>query len=33
VEAAREGKLTPKLFRLYEEILIRGWEATKRERK
>jgi hypothetical protein len=33
LQAAREGKSIPKLSRVYEEILLKGWEATQRERK
>jgi hypothetical protein len=33
VQAARKGKSIPKLSRVYEENLMKGWEAIQRERK
>jgi hypothetical protein len=33
VQAARERKPIPKLTRVYEGILMKGWEATQRESK
>jgi hypothetical protein len=33
VQAAGEGKSFPKLSWVYEENLMKGWEATQRERK
>lgn len=33
VEAAKSGKPIPKQSNVYEEIVRRGWEAMRRERK
>jgi len=33
VEAAKSGKPIPKQSNVYEEIVRRGWEAMRKERK
>ena len=33
VEAAKSGKPIPKQSNVYEEIVRRGWEAIRKERK
>jgi len=32
-DAAKSGKPIPKISNVYEEIVRRGWEAMKKERK
>ncbi len=32
-EAAKSGRPIPKISNVYEEIIQKGWDAAKRERK